>query len=119
LSRRDMQLIALVARYHRRATPQPYHIGYASLDRDDRMVVSKLSAILRVADALDRNHMQQVREISFTRGHGEITLYIHDVQDLTLERVAMKEKGSMFEEVYGMKLNLEVATGAEAILSDV
>lgn len=119
LSRRDMQLIALVARYHRRATPQPYHLGYANLDRDDRMIVSKLSAILRVADALDRNHMQQVREISFARGHGEITLYVHDVQDLTLERVAMKEKGNMFEEVYGMKLNLEVATGAEAMMSDV
>ncbi len=119
LSRKDMQLIALVARYHRRATPQPYHELYATLDRDDRLVVSKLAAILRVADALDRNHMQQVREISFVRGHGQIALFVHDVQDLSLERVAMKEKGSMFEEVYGMKINLEVATGSEGMISDV
>ncbi len=119
LGRADMQLIALIARYHRRAAPQPYHEGYALLDRDDRMIVSKLSAILRVADALDRNHMQQVRELSFVRGHGQFTVYVHDVQDLTLERVALKEKGSMFEEVYGMKINLEVATSSEGLIPDV
>jgi len=119
LSRADMKLIALVARYHRRAAPQPYHEGYSLLDRDGRMVVSKLSAILRVADALDRNHMQQVREVSFVRTYGQFTIYVHDVQDLTLERVALKEKGSMFEEVYGMKVNLEVATSSEGLIPDV
>lgn len=119
LSRTDMLLIALIARYHRRAAPQSYHEGYATLDRDQRMVVSKLAAILRVADALDRNHMQQVRELSFARARGGFTIYVHDVQDLSLEKVAMKEKGSMFEEVYGMKVNLEVATSNEGLVPDV
>lgn len=119
VSRADMRLIALVSRYHRRATPQPYHEGYATLDRDDRMVVSKLAAILRVADALDRNHMQQVRELSFGRGHGQFTVYVHDVQDLTLERVALDEKGRMFEEVYGLQVSLEVATSSEGRMPDV
>ncbi|HMP91001.1 MAG TPA: HD domain-containing protein [Kiritimatiellia bacterium] len=119
LSRADMNLIALVARYHRRATPQPYHDGYTLLNRDDRMVVSKLSAILRVADALDRNHMQQVRELSFRRAHGQFAIYVHDVEDLSLERVAIKEKGGMFEEVYGMKIVLEVASSNEGLIPDV
>ncbi len=119
LSKADMNLIALIARYHRRAAPQPYHEGYALLDREDRMIVSKLAAILRVADALDRNHMQQVREISFARSRGRISVYVHDVQDLTLERVALKEKGSMFEEVYGMKIEIEVATSNEGLMPDV
>lgn len=119
LSRADMTLIALIARYHRRASPQPYHEVYSMLDRDERMVVSKLSAILRVADALDRNHMQQVREISFARARGEFTIYVHDVQDLSLERVAMKEKGSMFDEVYGLKVNIEIATSNEGLVPDV
>jgi exopolyphosphatase/guanosine-5'-triphosphate,3'-diphosphate pyrophosphatase len=119
LSRMDMTLIALIARYHRRATPQPYHEGYSTLDRDHRMVVSKLAAILRVADAMDRNHMQQVRELSFARASGEFTIYVHDVQDLSLERVAMKEKGSMFNEVYGMTVNLEAASTNEGMVSDV
>lgn len=119
LSRADMLLIALIARYHRRASPQPYHEVYSSLDRDQRMVVSKLAAIMRVADALDRNHMQQVRELSFARARGEFNIYVHDVQDLSLERVALKEKGSMFDEVYGMKVNIEVATSSEGLIPDV
>ena len=119
LSREDMTLIALVARYHRRAAPQPYHEVYALLSRDDRMVVSKLAAILRVADAMDRNHMQQVREVSFVRARGLFTMYVHDVEDLSLERVALKEKGSMFEEVYGMKVVIEVATSNEGLMPDV
>lgn len=119
LSRMEMQLIALIARYHRRAAPQPYHEVYATLDRDQRMIVSKLAAILRVADALDRNHMQQVRELSFRRARGDLTIFVHEVQDLSLEKVAMKEKGHMFEEVYGLKVNLEIATSGEGVLSDV
>ncbi|HMO06007.1 MAG TPA: HD domain-containing protein [Kiritimatiellia bacterium] len=119
MSRSDMNLIGLIARYHRRAAPQPYHEGYALLSRDDRMVVSKLAAILRVADALDRNHMQQVRELSFARARGSFTILVHDVEDLSLERVALKEKGSMFEEVYGMKIGLEVATSNEGLMPDV
>lgn len=119
ISRADMNLIALIARYHRRAAPQPYHEGYSLLNRDDRMVVSKLAAILRVADALDRNHMQQVRELTFTRGRGSLAIFVHDVEDLSLERVALKEKGSMFEEVYGLKVSLEVATSNEGLMPDV
>lgn len=119
MSRADMTLIALVARYHRRAAPMPYHEVYATLDREERMIVSKLAAILRVADALDRNHMQQVRELSFARSRGVFTIYVHDVQDLSLERIAMKEKGTMFDEVYGLKINLEVATTNEGLMSDI
>ena len=119
MSRSDMNIIALIARYHRRAAPQPYHEGYTLLSRDDRMIVSKLSAILRVADALDRNHMQQVRELTFTRSRGGLSILVHDVEDLSLERVALKEKGSMFEEVYGLKVTLDVATSNEGLMPDV
>lgn len=119
LSRAEMNLIALIARYHRRAAPQPYHEGYTLLSRDDRMVVSKLAAILRVADALDRNHMQQIRELTFRRSRGEFVIFVHDVEDLSLERVALKEKGSMFEEVYGMKIVLDLATSNEGLMPDV
>jgi exopolyphosphatase/guanosine-5'-triphosphate,3'-diphosphate pyrophosphatase len=119
LSRHDTLLIALVARYHRRAMPQPYHEGYASLNRDDRLAVAKMAAILRVADAMDRNHMQQVRDLAFNREKGQFVITIRDVEDLTLERVAMKEKGSMFEEVYGMKPVLRTATSLEGVPGEI
>lgn len=106
LTRNDMTLIALVARYHRRAMPSATHPEYTSLDRDSRIVVSKLAAILRVADALDRNHMQQIEDITFAREPGQFVITIRNVEDLTIERMAMKEKGAMFEEIYGVPVIL-------------
>jgi exopolyphosphatase/guanosine-5'-triphosphate,3'-diphosphate pyrophosphatase len=103
LTQRDIRLIALVARYHRRAMPRPYHEEFQSLDRDGRIVVLKLAAILRVADALERNRMQLVRNPSFSREKGQLVIAVSDMPDLTLERLALKEKGDMFEEVYGLK----------------
>mgnify|MGYP003607579729 FL=1 len=119
LSHHDMLMIAMVARYHRRATPQPYHEGFSALDRDDRLAVSKMAALLRVADALDRNHMQQVRDLRFSREDGQFVVWVRDVEDLTLERLALKEKGSMFEEVYGLKVVFRTESSTEGLSPDV
>jgi len=105
----DKILISLVARYHRRATPSAEHQEYAVLTRDNRMAVAKLASILRVADALDRNHLQNAREVELRREDGQLSIGIPDLEDLTLERQAIKEKGSMFEEVYGLKVVLRRA----------
>lgn len=118
LTRRDITLIALVARYHRRAMPRPYHEQYTLLDRDGRLAVTKMAAILRVADALDRNHLQQVRDLSFSREKGQFVITVRDVQDLTIERLALKEKGNMFEEVYGLKIVLRSGRAPKGIVSD-
>lgn len=109
LTREDMAIIALVARYHRRALPGPTHAEYNALDRDRRIAVSKMAAILRVADALDRNHVQQVRELAFSREGRNLVITVSHVEDLTMERLAMKEKGNLFEEVYGMPVVLREA----------
>ncbi len=106
LTRNDMTLIALVARYHRRAMPSPTHPEYTSLDRDSRIAVSKMAAILRVADAMDRNHVQQLSDLTFTREPGQFVITVRGVEDLTMERMAMKEKGALFEEVYGIPVVL-------------
>jgi exopolyphosphatase/guanosine-5'-triphosphate,3'-diphosphate pyrophosphatase len=106
LTKKDTTLIALVARYHRRALPRPYHIEYHSLDREDRLIVSRLSAILRVADALDRKHTQQLGEVTFTRERGAFVITARGVADLALERLALKEKGDLFEQLFGMKVNV-------------
>jgi len=109
LRRKDITLIALVARYHRRATPQSYHEEYQALDRDSRIVVAKLAALLRVADALERSHLAERRVLSFTREKDQFVITVHDVQDVTLERLALKEKGGMFEEVFGIPVTLRTA----------
>jgi exopolyphosphatase/guanosine-5'-triphosphate,3'-diphosphate pyrophosphatase len=107
LSRRDTRLVALVARYHRRATPKAVHPEYASLDREDRLAVAKLAAILRVADALDRSHSHRISGIECFREKDRFVIAVPNVDDLTLEQVAMQNKADMFEEVYGMTVVLE------------
>lgn len=111
LTRKDTQRVALIARYHRRALPRATHPGYAELSRADRLVIAKLAAILRVADALDQNHMQQVRDLTFTRQRGQLVIRVAGVEDLTLERVAMQQKGLLFAETYGLEIELRRSTG--------
>ena len=56
----EIETIALVARYHRQATPKRRHEGFSDLSRARRQVVSVLAAILRLAEGLDRSHAQTV-----------------------------------------------------------
>jgi len=114
LNGEEIETVALIARYHRRATPKQSHPEYVALPRDRRGVVSKLSAILRVADALDRGHAQQVRDLHVDRAGAELILHIHGAADLTLERRAMARKADLFEDIYGMTVRLEEAPLAPA-----
>jgi len=106
----DVAIVAHVARYHRRSCPKSSHIDYMTLPREQRIVVNKLAAILRVADALDRGHAQQIRDFSVERRPGELILVIRGVPDLNLEKHALQSKGDLFEDIYGLKLRLEQAT---------
>lgn len=106
LSREDVVLASLIARYHRRALPSPAHPEYASLDRDRRITVSKAAAILRLADALDRNHLQQVTNPTVALAKDELTIIVNGAEDLTLDRLALREKGKLFEDVYGLRVVL-------------
>jgi exopolyphosphatase/guanosine-5'-triphosphate,3'-diphosphate pyrophosphatase len=101
-----MLLMALVARYHRRASPKPNHEGYVALDRERRIAVSKLAAILRVGDALDRSYSQRVDEIRVFREKSKLVIAVPDVDDLSLEQVALKQTGSLFEEIFGIPVLL-------------
>ncbi len=109
LGRRDQLLAAMVARYHRRASPQPTHEGYATLDREGRVAVAKLSAILRVAIALDESRSQRIHEVVVSREAGRLVISVPRVEDLSLEQLALKQSGSLFEETYGLPVLLRVA----------
>jgi exopolyphosphatase/guanosine-5'-triphosphate,3'-diphosphate pyrophosphatase len=112
LSREDVQLVSLIARYHRRALPSLAHPEYAALDRDRRITVSKKAAILRLADALDRSHLQQAESAAVAVSGDEIVITVAGADDLTLERLALKEKGALFEDIFGLKVVLREGRGA-------
>lgn len=106
LSRRDLALVAHVARYHRRASPKPIHPGYATLDREDRVIVAKLAGMLRISDALDRSYSQRIKEFTCSIQGERLVISIPGVEDLSLEQVALKQTVNLFEETFGLSVLL-------------
>jgi exopolyphosphatase/guanosine-5'-triphosphate,3'-diphosphate pyrophosphatase len=113
LRKRELELIANIARYHRRAMPQRSHTPYMALDRDERMLVSKMAAILRVANALDKDHAQKPLELKISREGDQIVLTAPNVSDLTMGRLALAGRSDFFTEVFGKKVILREAEKAE------
>jgi exopolyphosphatase/guanosine-5'-triphosphate,3'-diphosphate pyrophosphatase len=109
LRKRELEIIANIARYHRRALPQRSHVPYISLDRDERMVVSKLAAILRVANALDKDHLQNVIELKISREGDQIVLSGQNVSDLAMGRLSLASRSDFFTEIFGKKVVLREA----------
>ena len=106
LGEEDIQLAALVARYHRGAAPRLSHPGYDTLPREKRLVVNKLSAILRAADALDRSHTQAIRKVKVLVKEEEVVVEVPKAGDFSAEKRALVGKGKLFEQVYGRTLIL-------------
>ncbi len=106
LSADDRALISNVARYHRRALPQRSHLPYMALDRQDRVRVNKLAAILRVANALDAEHLQKVQGVKVHEEDGAWVLDVDGSGDLTMERLAAEQRGDLFTDVFGRRIVL-------------
>jgi len=108
LSRKDHLLAALVARYYRRSSPQPTHEGYNMLERHDRVAVTQMAAILRVAIALDDSRSQRIHDLTCDVEDNRLVISIPLVEDLSLEQLALKQNGSLFEETFGMPVLLRM-----------
>ncbi len=100
----EIDLMANVARYHRRSTPKSRHPHFKKLDKSVKKRVEKLSAILRIADGLDRSHFQNVRALDVIRNNGQIKLKLETESDPNLEIWGAMRKRSLFEEVTGKEL---------------
>lgn len=99
----DHQLVAMIARYHRRASPKPTHETFARLDRDSRVIVSRLAGILRVAVALDHTGSQRVRDIECTIEKNRLVVTVtNPAGDLSLERMELRQKASLLEDTFGL-----------------
>jgi exopolyphosphatase/guanosine-5'-triphosphate,3'-diphosphate pyrophosphatase len=96
----EIKLVALVARYHRGADPKPEHELWGELKEDDRERVIKLAALLRVADSLDRQHLQQVTAVRAEVHDDVVALEVEAQGDLLLERWALERKGKLFEKAF-------------------
>ena len=106
---RQILLVALVARYHRRGEPQEEHEGYATLSRAERDIVDRLAALLRIADALDREHGQQVTNVAAAVDGDELVLTVEGTGDLLPERWAVQRKAKLAERVFDLDVRFSIA----------
>ena len=106
LHRDELDIIAGVIRYHRKDLPSQTDINYIALQREDRIKVLKMTAILRVADALDRGHSQQIRKITLERKNETMIVNTGGHRDLSMEQNGLDEKGNLFQDVFGYKVVL-------------
>ena len=106
LSKSDLLQVGLVARYYRRASPQSSHADYGTLPRKERVAVSKLASILRLATALDDTRSGRIREIECTREGKKLVINVPGVEDVSLEQIAMRQNAGLFRDVFGMPVLL-------------
>ena len=111
---REIELIAQVARYHRKSAPKPKHDEFARLKPADQDVVRGLAGILRVAIALDRTHAGHVASVQRQRGAGvgdAVVLAVTPVgdADLSLELYTAGEVKGLLEQVLDREVRLTLA----------
>jgi len=103
LNQIETDIVANLALYHSHKAPSSLDRNYTKLDLYNRLLVSKLTAILRLADALDRSHSQKFDKIDVKITDSELLITISSDENIGLEQWAFKEKGAFFEEVFGIK----------------
>jgi len=114
LRKADKGIVSNVVRYHRRSSPMPSHVPYMSLPRLERAVVSKLAAMLRVADCLDKSHQQKIRNFTLEKERDNCILWIQEEGDFSLEREGLVKKGGMFADVFGFTVVLKQGAPAKS-----
>lgn len=105
----EIEIIANVARYHRKSHPKPKHEGYFKLDEQSKRTTRRLSGILRVADSLDRGHQSKVSglDISLSKDVLKLKPTIDKNENLDLEIWGVNRRKKLFEEEFGLKIEID------------
>ncbi|MHC1699059.1 MAG: HD domain-containing protein [Geobacteraceae bacterium] len=103
---REREIIANVARYHRKSLPKKKHEGFARLSEPDQLLVNRLGGVLRLADGLDRRRNCLVKNLrcELTESHCRVSL--SGEEELSVEIFSGKAKGNLFESAFSRKLVL-------------
>lgn len=105
---REILIISNVARYHRKSHPKEKHRDFSLLNEENKLIVQKLSAILRMADSLDRTHKKLVKMIDVAVDTDKIELEIsgeHGVPEI--EIWSFERRKELFEEIFKKKIYIK------------
>lgn len=105
----EIEIIALVARYHRQATPKKAHEGYGDLPGAQRRAVKTLAAMLRLAEGLDRSHAQALAGIDFFPRGDDYLARLRADGDAELELWAAHRHVGPLESLLDRPVRFEIA----------
>ncbi|MBI5943123.1 MAG: Ppx/GppA family phosphatase [Chloroflexi bacterium] len=106
LSEDQQNIVANIMLYHRKSTPSLEDENFKALTPKDRLTVIKLSALMRLADALDVSHTGRVKDIRLSQHKNTWKLNLEGEGDLMLERWTLEKRQRLFQDVFGMKLEI-------------
>ncbi len=108
LDGKEKTFIGLIARYHRKALPKDSHEHFGSLCIKEKETVRKLSALLRLADGLDATHASRIKDLAGVIEKNRVRLTVTQAGSFSETDLEQgREKSDLFEEAFGMKLQLE------------
>jgi len=105
---KETEIIANIARYHRKSHPKLKHENFLKLDHQSQELVKKLSGILRIADALDRSHKSLVNDIEINLNQNIFEINLKSVNsDPSLELWGVNVRKGLFEESFGYEVKVK------------
>jgi exopolyphosphatase/guanosine-5'-triphosphate,3'-diphosphate pyrophosphatase len=103
----DLELVASIARYHRKAHPSQKHLHFNQLSPTNQDVVRKLSSLLRVADALDFRRAQRVESVSCAVKPKILTISIASPESIQEEIAWAAKKARLIQEVFNTEVQIQ------------
>ncbi len=103
LTQNEVQMVAHIARYHRRGRPKPSHFEYMSLTRERRIVVNKLAAILRLAVALTTSKRFDPGKMQCKIDDEDFVISLGGKVDSAPARRSVETMSDMFRDIYGLR----------------
>jgi exopolyphosphatase / guanosine-5'-triphosphate,3'-diphosphate pyrophosphatase len=109
-SDREIEVMANIARYHRKSHPKVTHEGFSKLSVDDRERVKRMSSLIRIADGLDRSHLSLVSQIDphISGKTIDLKLTLREKKDISLDIWGAERKKELFEELFGYKVKFSI-----------
>lgn len=115
---REIEVIASVARYHRRAGPKDKHSNFSKLSAADQNLVTKLSAILRIVDGLDRAHAQIVKSVRVELKKGTAWFVVDSDSEPMVDTWGAARKSALFLKAFGLEPRFDWA-GSQPMLPNM
>lgn len=103
---RDRMIVANIARYHRKSFPKDQHENFRILYPKERKIITKLASILRIADALDREHGTEPMPLAVEISGNKLVIKLPPAKERSFYRWAMSLKGDLFTETYGYQIEI-------------